>query len=441
MSLLDRFRRPAAPVESPKRSMSDWASEAGFMFGGIGYPGGMQMTMPGEKVEPIGTDFVGYVEGAYKANGPIFACIEARKSVFAEVRFQWQQVLGTKNLFGNPDLAILENPWSNATTGDLLARMEQHDSLAGNCYIIRRGNRLKVLRPDWTSIVIDSPSGEADDPDAEPIMYAYWPGGRWSGADPQLFMVDEIAHYAPTPDPTAHYRGMSWLTPVLKEIEADQGATKHKLKFFENAATPNLAVSLDKAVTQEQFKGFMEAMNESHGGVANAYKTLYLAGGADVTVIGSNLKELDFKTTQGAGETRIAAAANVPPIIAGFSEGLESATYSNYGQARRKFSDTYLRPHWRQAAGALQTIVRPPAGARLWYDATDVSFIQEDEKDAADIAAQQATTIRTLTDAGFTPDSVKLAVVNADMTQLVHSGLYSVQLQAAGSTAAAPAAP
>ena len=31
----------------------------------------------------------------------------------------------------------------------------------------------------------------------------------------------------------------------------------------------------------------------------------------------ANLKELDFKSTQGAGETRIAAAAGVPPVIVG----------------------------------------------------------------------------------------------------------------------------
>ena len=114
----------------------------------------------------------------------------------------------------------------------------------------------------------------------------------------------------------------------------------------------------------------------------------------------------------------------------------KSQNRSHSSWISRKFSDVFLRPHWRQAAGALQTIVKPPAGARLWYDASDVSFLQEDEKDAADIASQQATTIRTLVDSGFEPDSVKLAVVNNDMTQLVHSGLYSVQLQAAGSQSA-----
>jgi phage portal protein BeeE len=56
--------------------------------------------------------------------------------------------------------------------------------------------------------------------------------------------------------------------------------------------------------------------------------------------------------TQGAGETRIAAAAGVPPVIVGLSEGLQAATYSNYSQARRRFADGTMRPLWRNAAVA-----------------------------------------------------------------------------------------
>jgi hypothetical protein len=164
----------------------------------------------------------------------------------------------------------------------------------------------------------------------------------------------------------------------------------------------------------------------------NAYKTLFLSNGADVKVVGTNFKDLDMKAVQGAGETRICAAARVPAIIVGVSEGLESATYSNYGQARRAFADLTMRPMWRKMAGALATIVDVPSDSRLWYDDRDIPFLQEDEKDASEIQQMQANTIRTLLDAGFTPDSVVLAVTNGNYDLLEHSGLYSVQLQEPG---------
>jgi hypothetical protein len=78
----------------------------------------------------------------------------------------------------------------------------------------------------------------------------------------------------------------------------------------------------------------------------------------------------------------------------------------------------------------LQNIVPPPSGGvRLWYDDRDVSFLQEDVLDAADIRGKDATTMRTLVDGGFDPQSVIDAVTTGDMTLLTHSGTLSVQLQ------------
>jgi hypothetical protein len=66
---------------------------------------------------------------------------------------------------------------------------------------------------------------------------------------------------------------------------------------------------------------------------------------------------------------------------------------------------------------------------RLWYDDRDVSFLQEDVLDNAEIRSKDATTMRTLVDGGFDPDSVIAAVTTGDMTLLTHSGTLSVQLQ------------
>jgi hypothetical protein len=182
----------------------------------------------------------------------------------------------------------------------------------------------------------------------------------------------------------------------------------------------------------EQVQQYASMFNSGHDGLDNAYKTLFLTAGADVKVVGTNLKDLDMKAVQGAGETRICAAARVPPIIAGFSEGLESATYSNYGQARRAFADLTMRPMWRGIAGALQSIIYVPSDAELWYDDRDIPFLQEDLKDAAEIQQLESSTIATYVREGFTPESAIAAVQNHDNSLLVHTGLVSVQLQTPG---------
>ena len=152
------------------------------------------------------------------------------------------------------------------------------------------------------------------------------------------------------------------------------------------------------------------------------------------------MKDIDFKSVRGGGETRIAAAAGVPPVIVGLSEGLAAATYSNYGQARRRLADGTAHPLWQNMAGSFERLVPPPDGAsRLWYDANDVPFLREDEKDAAEIQQVRAATIASLISSGFYPESAVSAVEANDFIGLLqHTGLTSVQLQKPGTTQEKP---
>lgn len=430
-------RRQAAPAELESRFNLSGLSQMLAGYGGFG-PERPVTTWDNDTTESMGTSFEGYVQAGYKNNGVVFAVILARMMLFTEARFQWQDMTGWTpgKLFGNRDLELLESPWTNGTTGDLLAHMEQDVSLAGNAYVARRtiGGRtqLRRLRPDHVEIVVGSPSGDYDDIDADVVGYRYWPHGIRAGTSVVLQAAD-VMHYAPIPDPTAKFRGMSWLTPIVEEVRADSAATSHKGSFFDNAATPNMVVSIPSVMDKPDFMELVRTHEENHMGAGNAYKTMWLLGGAEPTMVGANMQQMDFAATQGAGETRIAAAGGVPPVIVGLSEGLAQATYSNYGQARRKFADGWARPQWRTAAAALQTLLPVPAQSRLWYDDTDISFLQEDQKDDAEIQGRNAQTIRTLVDAGYEPGSVTDAVTAGDMSKLVHSGLYSVQLQAPGS--------
>ena len=413
-------------------------------YNGSMYELGLSTSLPVDNQEVIAPQFRSAVETAYKRDGAVFACILVRLLLFSEASFQFKRP--GEDLFGNNDLLPLENPWPNATTRNLLARMEQDVSLAGNWFgCLRPGpghHYVKRMRPDWTYIISGTTADPVDalegDIDSEVIGYAYVPGGYYSGNEPQIFTVEEVAHYAPIPDPTAFWRGMSWLQPVVAEVMADKAATAHKLKFFEHGATPNLVVVADVRAKSEQVEKIAKAVKEKNEGLENAYKTLVLGGGADAKVVGADLRQIDFKATQGAGETRIAAAAGVPPIIAGFSEGLTAATYSNYNQALRRFADGTLRPLWGFAAGALGTIIPAPGGSVLWYDDRDIPFLQDDVATAAQILTENAATVRALVDGGFTPESVVAAVLNRDLGRLKHTGMYSVQLHPPGTMVANP---
>lgn len=410
-------------------SVDDYLAQFG--FGGLPYSViGTNTNTDREQVE---NSFTGYVRSAYKSNGIVFAAMLARLMIFGEARFQFQRLRDGKagDLFGTRELAALEKPWPNGTTGELLARMIQDADLAGNFYAPREGKRLRRLRPDWVQIVLTAPPSEAVQSDI--VGYLYYPGGIGSGVTPQPYSIDEMCHWCPIPDPEAQYRGMSWITPVLREIQSDRYATEHKARFFENGATLSTVISLKETVGETQFRKFLDIFKKNHEGVDNAYRNLVVGGGADVKVVGADLQQLDFKATQGAGETRVASASGVHPVILGTSEGLAGSSLNagNFNSARRLTADKTMRPLWRSACAALSTIVKVPDDARLWYDERDISFLREDRGDLAKIQQTEAVTLRSLIDGGFLPDSVTAAVMNYDWKLLQHSGNLSVQLQPA----------
>lgn len=408
-----------------------------FNFDGNRYRLGLTQTLRGDE-EKVGRSFSGFIQGVYKANPIVATCIDVRMHLFSEARFQFRRVRNGRpgDLFGTPALAKLEQPWPGGTTGDLLARMEQDYSLSGNFFGLA-GVGIRRLRPDWVTILLGSQMENATwDPQAKVVGYAYTPGGPGSGEDPILYLPEEVVHYAPKPDPEANFRGISWLQAVIDEVCADKAATSFKRRFFEGGGQPNILVEFDKEVvkTVADFDKWVEAITGQLGNMGNQHRALFLAGGTKGTVTGATLEQIQFKDTQGAGETRMAAAAGVPPVIAGFSEGLQGSSLNegNYAVAMRRLADVTMRPLWRNAAGSLAHVVAVPAGAELWYDPRDVAALREGEKDATEIVQMNAATIAALVRDGFTPESAIQAVLAGDLDLLEHTGKTSVQLYPGG---------
>jgi phage portal protein BeeE len=444
--------RPASGEQ--RGSIDQWISEyllpSGmanqFVFGGHAYGFGSatpNVTWGTSKAREFSSDLPGHA-AAVKACPPAFAAELVRALVLSQARFTFRNVRWSKTprrMFGTQALSLLERPWPNGTTGDLIGKMEWHAGLAGNSFVTnwQQRNRLRVLRPDWTAIVYGSQS-EPDDPagalDGEVLGYVYQNGGIKPGNQNQMqtLPVSSVAHWAPLPDPLNAGLGMSWITPALREIQGDMLTSQHKITYFSNGATPNMVVKGIPAVTREQFDEIVDAMEDRHAGIANAYRTLYLTAGADATVVGSNMAELDFRGIQAGGETRIAFLSRVPAPLLGISEGLAGSSLNagNFSAARRMFADSWIFPTLQNLASTVAPLVTVPGDAELWFDTADMPILREDAKDAADIEQVKSSTITAYVKEGFTPESAVAAVSGQDITLLRHTGLTSVQLWAPG---------
>jgi hypothetical protein len=414
----------------------------------------------GPEQEVLDTSFVAYCQHLYKSNGVVFSAIDRRQQVFSQARFQWQRWKAGRpqDMFGNSELSLLERPWKNGTTGEMLSRMEVDGSISGNSYwttcdnhgrlgrAARRddGRRMVRMRPDWVTIIIAAPSGNPYALDAYVAAYRFQPrpdngygnaGYATTVQEPLILLPNEVCHYSPKPDPLARFIGMSWLTPIITDIFADDAAAVHKMSFFKNGASPRLAVTFDKEVPPKDLDLYKKKFDDMHAGVENAYGTLFMGGGADVRPLTVDLRALDYKMTTGAGETRMAVASGVPAVILGISEGLggSSLNEGNFRAAKRLFVDGTIQDLWRKVAPSLEVLLTPPPdGAELAIDGRDIPFLREDSDQQAAIRTQDAQTMVALVNGGWEAESIKLYMATSDVSRLVHTGRVSVQLQQPG---------
>ena len=417
-------------------------------YQGYLYPLGLNQSATGwTKTEDISATLPNYMQ-ALKKSPPAFAAQDVRATVFSQSRLVWRN-RADHHTFRDKNLKLLERPWINGTTGELLSRMEWHAGLAGNAYVYRQtATRLRVLRPDWVAIVYGSDS-EPDDPkgalDGEVIGYAYKNGGfsQNNKSAITVIMPDQLAHWTPLPDPMSPGLGMSWLTPALRDLQVDTVIEEFKLAFFSNGATPNMVVKGLPPTTGTQFQEAVDKMEAAHKGALNAFKTLYLSAGADATVVGSNIQNLALNDLRSTGEERISYLSRVPAALLGIAAGLKGSSLNagNYSETRRTFADTWVYSKLADCCAALGAIVDMPGGdVELWFDTTDVPMLREDALAAAQIEVQKQIAIVAYVQAGFTPESVVTAVNAQDITELEYDERFiSVQLQSLTTAKTQPA--
>ena len=450
MNLLQRIRGG----RTVQRAYDEHFDSLQWLYAGSSRPVNGEFEIAGANLDEI-------AQRIYKSSGPVFSLIGVRMMLFSEARYRFQRMRAGEpgDLFSNEDLRILDKPEgldvrsSTNSLRRLSMRALLDADLMGNGYLFRpdlslverKGmrDRIRRLRPDWITMVYGSESDEdyfGDALDGELLAYIYtprMPNATVNKPDSNagtIIWPHEMAHFAPNPDPQGYHRGMSWITPVIREIASDEAALIHKEAFFRNGATPRLAMKVDPSIEKADFERLAHMIETHHQGPWNAHKVLYLGGGADPVPMTVNLRDLDYKAVTGAGETRLASAAGIHPALVGFSEGLAGSSLNdgNYKQVKRRAGDVTMRPLWGTFAEALEAIIPTPSDARLWYDERNIAFLRDDSSDAAEITSKNAQTIRTLTDAGFEPTSATKAVEAGDLSQLKHTGLYSVQLQPPG---------
>ena len=428
-------------------SFEEWAQQAAFAI----RPFYEQTLGDGRRVQVPDGRYISHANRA-ATNGVVQACVAFRQATVSSLRFAFQRLGrgGPSDLFDGRALRLLERPWPGGTTQDLLARLMVDVDLGGNSYWTtfgalgepppETGEQLLRLAPDQVDvIVVDGPARHG----VIKAGYLYYPDRhRGDPSDSRFLTLEQVAHVMPIPDPHAEHRGMSWLTPVMREVYGDDVMTDHRNMLFSNAATPNIIVKHPPERTPTQIREHAQVFADTLSGARNAGKTAHISG-VDLTVVGLSLKELDYRLVQAAGAQRITAAAGIPAALVGL-EADGDGPAANLRAIVRRYSDITLHTLGMNIAGSLQTLIAPPVrerGARLMYDPRDVPILRADAADEAAIVQTQIAAINAAVMNGFEPTSAVTAVLSGDLTLLRPTGLISVQLYPPGSQSTPDPAP
>ncbi len=405
---------------------------------------GNQYTLPGAQIEDTPATFMAQVQQIGRTHGIVAAAVAARAAVLSQIEFAWRdnspEADTTGQLVDGPGLSTLNRP-PLMTRQALLTLAESHVSYAGISYFTRRDG-FRLLRPDLVDALIEGPetAEQVRDGEGELVGYAYFRRGRDN--TPDTYTVDEVAAWVPEPDPIFWWRGQSWVTGIVRDVQLDRQMSHYVENFLENSATPNIIIKPDARLSVDQVKEFRKEYDRKQIGSGAAGRTLWLGGGSDIEVVGSTIDKLSVRELQGGAETRVSVRSGVPAPLLGIREGMQGSSLNagNYGQTRRLWADRHLAPHADSLCATLERLFRWQPSKELTYNPDRVLLLQEDRKDAAEILSTQATAINTLVAAGFTPESAERAIRTGNTAVLDHTGLTSVQLLPPGTTGE-PSAP
>lgn len=182
------------------------------------------------------------------------------------------------------------------------------------------------------------------------------------------------------PDPNNPDRGSGPMQACLKDLQIDDARAALMIEVLSNLHFAGTVVHSDEHWSEPQKLEMRRVLKDVIGPGKRA-SPLFTSGEGAKVEFPEPTRDIDWPSTADLAESRICAAWGVPPILIGLRVGLESATYSNYGQAKRAFYTETMRPQWDWMASGLERgLFRneddPDTEVEADYD--DIPELQED---------------------------------------------------------------
>jgi HK97 family phage portal protein len=209
-------------------------------------------------------------------------------------------------------------------------------------------------------------------------------------------------------DPEKTLGGGSPVELAAQSIEGYNEATSTVFNIHKNDAMPKTIVVYDEELTPDQVALAERSFKRKYGGDRRGSVGI-MWGVKDVKRLALDWNELGLSDTFGQYETRICGAYKVHPIIAGTHMGLSSATYSNFEQASKDFTNMVRVPFWNMIADQINAqLAIPEYGVQLGFDLSTVQALAGETIAMEAVSTDNDSDVEDDSDVDDSPETLSL---------------------------------
>jgi HK97 family phage portal protein len=128
------------------------------------------------------------------------------------------------------------------------------------------------------------------------------------------------------PHPMDQYRGISPVSAVAWDLDADNAAARYNSAYFRNNAEPGGVIVAPQRLSDREFNELKTRWNDNHRGVANAHRVAILAGeGFDYKDRNVTQRDMQFVELRGISTEMVRLAWRYPKPMLGTVEDVNRA--------------------------------------------------------------------------------------------------------------------
>ena len=181
------------------------------------------------------------------------------------------------------------------------------------------------------------------------------------GGTSAVFAPQEVL-YLRHPSPMSLVHGMSPIAAMAHAFDIDLAVRVYHRNFFRNSARPEVVLSTDQRLTEDEARRLLTRWNQKHQGLAHVFEPTLLDAGLKVQPLSYSAKDFEFMALAGWTQDNILAAYGVPAGKLGLVKDVNRANAQGIDIT---FNSECIRPRLELIEDAFAGFLLPRYGGGL----------------------------------------------------------------------------